>query len=110
MTNKTMAIVAYITLIGWLIVYFKHKDMPEKSPLVSYHLGQSLGIMILGLALSIVTGVVVAVAPPLSFLMSIAGLLPLILLIFGIIAANNESCSPVPGVGRLFENRFSFLN
>lgn len=110
MTNKTMAIVAYLTIIGWLIVYFKHRDMPEKSPLVSYHLGQSLGIMILGLALSIALGIVVAVIPPLGFLISIAGLLPLILFIFGIIAANNETCSPVPGIGRLFENRFSFLN
>jgi uncharacterized membrane protein len=109
MTNKTMAIVAYITIIGWLIVYFKYRELPEKSPLVRYHLGQSLGIMILGVALSVAIGIVTAIIPSLGFMLSIAGLLPLLLLIFGIIAANNEACSPVPVVGQLFENKFSFL-
>lgn len=109
MTNRTMAIVAYLTIIGWLIVYFRYRNMPGKNPLVKYHLGQSLGIILLGVALSIAAGIVVSIIPPLGFVLSFAGLLPLILFIFGIIAANNEACNPVPGIGKMFENRFSFL-
>ena len=110
MTNKTLAIVAYITLIGWLIAYFQYKDKPEKDPLVRYHLGQALGLIIFSIVLSVAIGITVSVLPSLATILSTAGLLPLILLVFGIIAASNESCSPVPGIGKFFEGKFSFLH
>lgn len=108
--NKTLAIVAYITLIGWVIAYLQYKNSEEKSPLVRYHLSQALGIFIFAIALSIVTTVIATIVPALGTILSIAGLLPLILLIFGIISAANEAQSPVPGIGKMFENKFSFLN
>ena len=48
MTNKTLSIVSYITIIGWLIAYFSYKDKSEteKSTVVNYHLKQSLGIAV----------------------------------------------------------------
>lgn len=110
MTNKTLAIVAYITIIGWLIAYFQYKNNADKNPLVRYHLGQALGIIIFGVVLAIAIGIISSIIPSLSSILSLAGLLPLILLIFGIIAASNEALSPVPGIGKLFENKFSFLN
>jgi uncharacterized membrane protein len=110
MKNKTLAIVAYITLIGWVIAYLQYKSQAEKSPLVRYHLTQALGIFIFAIALSIVTTIIASIIPSLGSILSIAGLLPLILLIFGIISASNEVQNPVPAVGKLFENKFSFLN
>ncbi|SFE80128.1 hypothetical protein SAMN05518672_110135 [Chitinophaga sp. CF118] len=110
MKNKTLAIVAYITLIGWVIAYFQYKNNNEKSSLVRYHLAQALGIFIFSIALMIVLGIIASVIPTLGTILSIAGLLPLILLILGIISASNEVMSPVPGIGKLFENKFSFLN
>jgi uncharacterized membrane protein len=110
MKNKTLAIVAYITLIGWVIAYLQYKNQEEKSPLVRYHLTQALGIFIFAIALNIVIAIVASIIPSIGSILSIAGLLPLILLIFGIISASNEALNPVPGVGKLFENKFSFLN
>lgn len=112
MNSKTLAIVAYITIIGWLIAYFQYKQQPEneKSPLVRYHLGQALGIFIASVLLSIAIGIVASVIPSLATLLSIAGLLPLILLVLGAITASNEACKPVPVVGKLFEDKFSFLH
>lgn len=108
--NKTLAIIAYVTIIGWVVAYFEYKKQTEKSPLVRYHLGQSLGIFIVSVVLSIAIGIVASVIPSLGTLLSIAGLLPLILLVLGAITASNEACRPVPVVGKLFENKFSFLH
>jgi len=110
MKNKNLAIVAYITVIGWIIAYLQYQKQSEKSPLVRYHLSQALGIYIFAVALSIVITIVASIIPALGSILSIAGLLPLILLILGIISASNEAMSPVPGIGKLFENKFSFLN
>lgn len=110
MKDKTLAIVAYCTIIGWVVAYIKYKETPERSPLVRYHLAQALGVFIAGLAISIVVSIVARIIPTLGFLLSVAGLLPLILLIFGIITASNEAQRPVPVIGKVFENKFSFLN
>lgn len=110
MKNKTMAIVAYITIIGWIIAYLEFKKSPEKSRLVNYHLGQALGIFIISIVLSIVCGVVLAIIPSLSIIFSLMMLLPLLFLLLGIIAANNEVEKPVPVVGKLFEGKFNFAS
>lgn len=110
MKNKTLAIVAYITLIGWIVAYIQYKNQNEKDQLVRYHLGQALGIFIFSIALNIALTIIAAIIPSLATILSLAGLLPLILLILGIISAANEAMSPVPGIGKLFENKFSFLN
>lgn len=110
MKDKTLAIVAYITLIGWVIAYLQYKNKPERSPLVRYHLEQALGIIIISVVLSIVINIVASIIPSLGTILGVAGLLPLILLIFGIITASNEAQRPVPVVGSVFENKFSFLN
>nr|WP_295863366.1 DUF4870 domain-containing protein [uncultured Chitinophaga sp.] len=110
MTKKTLAIISYITLIGWLIAYFQYKNGDGKSPLVKYHLEQALGIIIFSVVLSVALTIIGMVIPSLARILSIAGLLPLILMIFGIIAASNESTSPVPGIGKFFEEKFSFLS
>ena len=102
--------VAYITIIGWVVAYLQYKNNHEKSPLVRYHLAQALGVFIASIVLSVAIGIVASVIPSLATLLSIAGLLPLILLVLGIITASNEACRPVPVIGKLFEDKFSFLH
>ncbi|MBC9796124.1 DUF4870 domain-containing protein [Sinomicrobium weinanense] len=108
MNAKTISIVSYITIIGWIIAYVQHKGSEQKSKLASYHLGQGLGVIIFAVILSIVINILVRVAPALGGIFSLVGLLPLILLIFGIIAANNEALKPVPLIGKFFEGKFNF--
>ncbi|MBZ4191958.1 DUF4870 domain-containing protein [Niabella beijingensis] len=109
MSNKTLAIVSYITIIGWLITYFSYKDQQEKSTLVSYHLEQGLGVFIFSVIVSIAVGILSAILPALSLIFSLISLVPLILLILGIINAANEVCKPVPVIGKFFEKKFGFL-
>ncbi len=109
MNNKTLSIVSYITIIGWLIAYFSHKNRPEKSSLVNYHLEQSLGVFIFSVLISITAGVLSSAIPSLAMIFSLISLIPLILLVLGIIHASNEVMKPVPLIGSFFEKKFSFL-
>jgi len=110
MKQKTMAIVAYITLIGWIISYLEFKKSAEKSRLVNYHLGQSLGLIITSIVLSIASSIILAVVPSLGAVFYLILLIPFILLLLGIIAASNELEKPVPLIGKIFEGKFNFIS
>lgn len=110
MKNQTLAIIAYITLIGWMYSYVQYKNNPEKSRLVQYHLNQALGIFIFTVILWSAIKVISVIVPSIGAILAVAGLLPLVLMTFGAAAASKDILSPVPGVGKLFENRFGFLN
>ncbi|MGJ1197126.1 DUF4870 domain-containing protein [Sphingobacterium spiritivorum] len=108
MDRKTIAIISYITIIGWLIAYFQYKDK-TKDAFVSYHLKQSLGITIISILLGLVLNIVVIAVPALAVL-TYANIFILILWILGIVNAVKEEMKPVPVVGTIFEQKFSFLD
>ena len=108
MDKKTLSIISYITIIGWLIAFFQYKDK-SKDPLVSYHLKQSLGLAIIGIVVGIILGVVVRMVPALAVL-TYVNIALLILWILGILNAANEKMKPLPVVGQMFEDKFSFLD
>jgi hypothetical protein len=110
MKNQTLAIIAYIPLIGWIYSYVRYKKSAEKSRLVQYHLNQALGISIFAAVLWTGIQIISAIIPSVGSILAVAGLLPLGLMTFGAVAASKDILSPVPGVGKLFENRFDFLN
>lgn len=107
MDKKTQSIVAYITIIGWVIALLQYNK--EKDPAVRFHLKQSLGVMILGLVLGIALMVVTMIMPALSFL-GLVNLLVLILWIFGIINAVNGAQKELPVIGGFAEKNLNFIN
>jgi uncharacterized membrane protein len=109
MDKKTLSIVSYITIIGWVIAYVSHNNGTEKASLSRYHLKQSLGVGILGIIIGIVINVIAFIVPSLATILSLASLAILVLWVFGIINAVNEQEKPVPVVGSMFENKFSFI-
>jgi uncharacterized membrane protein len=109
MNNKTLSILSYITIIGWIIAFVKSKDITPKSDLVTYHLKQGFGIFLFSLAVNIILSVVVSTVTSLYFLNYI-GYAIFILWIFGIINAANEQKKPIPVIGKIFEDKFSFIN
>lgn len=108
MSAKTISIIAYITIFGWIIAYLQNKSSDKKSELASYHLGQGLGIFIFSVVLNIALIIIVNIVPSLATVLSLLSLIPLILLIFGVITANNEAMKPVPVIGKFFEGKFNF--
>lgn len=107
MDKKTLAIISYITIIGWLIAFFQYKDK-ERDPFVTYHLKQSLGIAIISFILGAAINIIVRIVPSLSVVVY-ANIAILALWVLGIINAVNGQKKPVPVVGPMFENKFSFL-
>lgn len=106
MDKKTLSIVAYITLIGWVVAYLQNKNNPSDE--VRFHLKQSLGIMIFGFVLSVILGIVVMVVPSLGFL-NFLGLAVLVLWVLGIINAANAAQKQVPLIGGFSENKLNFI-
>ncbi|WP_341843080.1 DUF4870 domain-containing protein [Chitinophaga caseinilytica] len=108
MDRKTVAIISYISIIGWLIAYFQYKDKP-RDPFVAYHLKQALGIAVISIILGVAINVVVRIVPALSVVVY-ANIAILVLWVLGIINALNGLQKPVPVVGAMFERQFPFLD
>ena len=95
--GKTMAIIAYITIFGLIIAFIMNNE--KKNPFTAYHVRQSLGLGIFGLALSIVNYI-----PFIGWLVGIFGSLLLIVLwVMGLISAVNGEEKPVPVIGEKFQ-------
>lgn len=107
MNNKTLSIVSYISLVGWLVAYFMGKDQADA--LLKYHLRQSLGLAIVSILFSVALNIVAAVIPALGIL-GILSLAFLVLWIIGMINASNGALKPLPLIGKMFEDKFAFIN
>ena len=107
MDNKTLSIVSYITIIGWLVAYFIGKDKADT--LLKYHLRQSLGIAIVSIIFNIAFTIIASIVPALSFL-GFVGYAFVILWIMGIINAANGALKPIPLIGKWFEDKSSFAS
>ena len=109
MDKKTLSIISYITIIGWVIAYLQYNKLENKDSLTKFHLKQALGIGILGVLLFVILTIVGFVIPALASILSLANFAILVFWILGIINANNEQEIPVPVVGAMFTNKFDFI-
>jgi len=58
--------------------------------------------------INIILTIVISVVPSLGSILVLAGLLPIVLLVFGVITAANEARKPIPIIGKIFEGMFNF--
>lgn len=104
--GKPAAIVAYLGFIGLIIAFVLNQN--EKAPLASYHIRQSLGLMIV-LFICYIALMVIGFIPGVRYitlvLFPLVGIGGLVLLIMGIIAAVNGEMKPLPIVGNEIQNR-----
>lgn len=108
--GKTVAILSYITLIGFIIAIVMHNDEKNKSELGAFHLRQAIGIFCLGIAMSIAQ-IIFLVIPIIGWLISGALSLGMIALfvfwILGLISAINQEKKEIPFIGSFIQNLFS---
>lgn len=103
--GKTTAIVSYITLIGWLIAYFA-MHQSKKTSLGSFHLRQTLLLMICAVVYQIVITIITMVVPAIGLVLSLLSLGFLVLWILGLIAAINGEEKPMPIIGAKAQELF----
>jgi len=95
MDGKTKAIVAHLTLIGWIIALVLNSQ--QKDEFASFYIRQMLGLIILNF---------VWIIPILGW---IVGILVFVLWILSIIGAASGEMKPSPVVGKLFQDWFKSL-
>lgn len=102
-TDKTIGIIAYLTVIGLVAAFVMNQN--KKDPFGTYHIKQSLGLCVCGLALFIV-----GLVPILGWILSILGSIFMIYLwIMGFLNALNGKMKPLPFFGKKFEEWFANL-
>lgn len=98
--GKTISIISYFSLIGWIIAYVLYSS--NKSKLAAYHIRQSLGLMIIAVVLYIVM-IIFLFIPVLGWIISILIYISLIgvfvLWVIGLVSAINGQEKPVPIIG-----------
>lgn len=92
---KTVAIISYITIFGWIIALILNKP---KSEFATFHLRQMLGLLLFALVGSFI-----------PFVNVIVGLFVLVLWVMGLLSAVQGEMKPVPFVGDKFQEWFRSL-
>lgn len=100
MDEKTISIISYITIVGWMIAYIRLSK--SKSPLAVFHIRQSLFLMLCAFGVC-VAQMLFAFIPYLGWIISISLSVVLIgfliLWIIGLINAINGEQKSLPIVG-----------
>tara|TARA_R110002072_G_scaffold260722_14_gene419325 strand:- start:5062 stop:5418 length:357 start_codon:yes stop_codon:yes gene_type:complete len=99
-SSLSIATIAYITFIGLIIAYVMNKD--KKEAFANYHIRQSLGLALTGLAIGIIS-----LIPILGWIIYIVGFVVLIYMwVLGLMNAINKKEQPVPFLGEKFNEWF----
>lgn len=106
--GKTVAIVSYLSIIGWIIALVLHNN--NKTSLGAYHLRQTITLYIIAIALGIAESFLVFI-PFIGWLIGIAFIFLFIgifvLWIIGFIAAINGQEKSMPVIGSKSQKWFS---
>jgi uncharacterized membrane protein len=99
--DKTVAIVSYLTLVGWIVALLIHSN--KKTRLGAFHLRQALGIY-LSFVLAGVANWVLLLVPFIGWLaIPVLWLGLVVLWVIGLIAAVNGQLKPVPLLGEHYQ-------
>lgn len=110
MDGKTVAIISYITIVGWVIAFVMNSN--NKSGIATYHIRQSLLIM-LAVFLLFIVQTMLSFIPYLGWLVSLilmpVGLVLLVFWIMGLIYAINGEEKAIPFIGETAQQLFSSI-
>jgi uncharacterized membrane protein len=109
--GKLVAILSYMTLVGWVVALVMHNS--QKTALGAYHLRQSL-LLFLAALCAYAAIMFIAVVPLLGWLIGIVaipvvGIGSLILWVMGLVAAVNGEQKPIPVIGEKAQEIFKDL-
>ncbi len=102
MNGRTLAIVAHITIIGWVIAFVTNSK--EKNDLATFYIRQLLGLHIISAGLFLIS------LTPFGFISTILNVLVFILIIISLLNAINETMNPLPIIGEYFQEWFKTIN
>jgi uncharacterized membrane protein len=99
--DKTVAILAYVTILGFIAAIFMHQS--HKTQLGAFHLRQMLGMVVTG-----IVGGVVGVVPILGWIVWFLVVCAMFVLwLLGLLAALRGEMRPVPILGEHYQRWFA---
>ncbi|MDB4533697.1 hypothetical protein N9242_02415 [Vicingaceae bacterium] len=108
--GKTVGILAYCTLIGFIIALVMNGDQNNKSELGTFHIRQALGIFLTGFCVGIAS-IILAFIPIIGWLAILGAQITLLIFwILGLVAAINSERKAVPVLGNFYQNLFKGIN
>jgi uncharacterized membrane protein len=106
--DRTVAILSYITIIGFIVAIVMHSS--KKTALGTYHLRQTLGLFISAVVVWFGC-IIIAFIPFVNLIMVLlgpaVGISLFVLWIMGLIAAVNGQQKPMPVVGEHYQKWFA---
>lgn len=100
--GKTIGIIAYITLIGWIVAFIMNSS--KKNEYASFHLRQMFGLILLSILISILT-----VNLNLGLFGTILSVLLIVLWVIGFVGAVQGEKKLTPIIGENFQEWFNFI-
>ncbi|WP_207955420.1 DUF4870 domain-containing protein [Segetibacter sp. 3557_3] len=110
MDQKTIAWLSYITIIGWIVALVNYNSSAVKSSLARFHLRQTLGLFLTGMALYILQFSLFFIFPLAAFFIPLLAIVLMVFWILGLVAAVNGEEKPVPFLGDLYQKTLTFVN
>lgn len=108
--GKTIAILSYITIVGWIVAIVMHNNSPVKSKFAAFHLRQGLGLTLCAFSIIAAAVIVGFILPFLFFLIPLLQVGVIVLVILQIIQAANGKKQGIPVLGDFIEKTFSGIN
>ena len=100
--DKTVAILSYITIVGFIVAVVLHGN--KKTPLGTFHLRQALGLWITAIA----CWVVLMIIPVIGWIMIPFVMLGIfVLAVIGFIGAASGKMKPIPILGDKYQQWFN---
>lgn len=108
--DKTLAIVAYMTLIGWVVALVMNNNKAgEEKQFTAFHLRQMLALLIIAFCIQVIN-LPLAFIPFLGWLVSVALMVAVFVLwVLGIVSAVNGEKKELPFIGPVIRSTFKNL-
>ena len=100
--GKTLALVAYLTLIGTLIAFFMNQE--KRNVFTFFHVRQALGLGLLYIAIGYIVSSLDSMMVSVSFWIFFS-----VLFLYGIYGAITGKANKIPMLGDFFQNLFKSL-
>ncbi|BAO77226.1 membrane protein [Winogradskyella sp. PG-2] len=100
--GKTLALVAYLTLIGTLIAFFMNQE--KRNTFTTFHVRQALGLGLLYIAIGYIVSSLDSMMVSMSFWIFFS-----VLFLYGIFGAITGKLNKIPMLGDLFQKLFKSL-
>ena len=113
--EKMIAVVSYITIVGWIVAYIMHSKSDEKTSLAAFHLRQSAGLICFSYILAAVMVALITIVPMASaiggIVMTLASLATTAHWIYGVVsAARGEEDYFISSLGDAFDGMFPWID